>query len=282
MFGYLKIILRGIGQVMLQNNALTGLIFLCGIFYNSWLLGLGALLGNITSTLAAVFLKYSQEDIKNGFYGFNGTLVGIAIFLFFGAGPIMVFALMAGAIISSIVMRIMKKNIAAYTAPFVISAWIIILIIKIIGIATPAIAALPTSDSFNLFSTISMGLGQIMLQGNVITGLFFLLALLVNSRRAAFYALYGSCLGGVFALFVSLPVAEINFGLCGYNAALCGIALGDGKQKAFLLVTLAVISSVIINYGLGKIGIITLTAPFVLASWAALLIKNKKLLYASN
>ncbi|MDP2944337.1 MAG: urea transporter, partial [bacterium] len=37
MVSYFKIILRGVGQVMLQNNALTGLLFLVGIFYNSWL-----------------------------------------------------------------------------------------------------------------------------------------------------------------------------------------------------------------------------------------------------
>ena len=30
-----KIILRGISQIMLQNNSLTGLLFLIGIFYNS-------------------------------------------------------------------------------------------------------------------------------------------------------------------------------------------------------------------------------------------------------
>ena len=79
---YIKTILRGVGQVMLQNNALTGLLFLAGIFYNSWLMGLGAIAGNFISTISAKFLKYSEEDIKNGLYGFNGTLVGIAIWFF--------------------------------------------------------------------------------------------------------------------------------------------------------------------------------------------------------
>ena len=31
-------VLRGIGQVMLQNNSYTGVIFLAGIFYNSIIL----------------------------------------------------------------------------------------------------------------------------------------------------------------------------------------------------------------------------------------------------
>ncbi|NCA77090.1 MAG: hypothetical protein EOM90_12225 [Alphaproteobacteria bacterium] len=74
---YITTILRGVGQVMFQNNALTGILFLAGIFYNSWLMGLGAIAGNIASTITAKVLKYSDEDIKNGLYGFNGTLVGI-------------------------------------------------------------------------------------------------------------------------------------------------------------------------------------------------------------
>lgn len=35
---FIDSVLRGIGQVMLQNNSYTGLIFLIGIFYNSIIL----------------------------------------------------------------------------------------------------------------------------------------------------------------------------------------------------------------------------------------------------
>lgn len=76
----LKIILKGISQVMLQNNAMTGLLFLAGIFYHSWLAGLGALIGVLTSTITAFVLNYKKVDIYHGLYGFNGTLVGIALF----------------------------------------------------------------------------------------------------------------------------------------------------------------------------------------------------------
>ena len=36
---------RGIGQVMFQNNALSGLLMLVGIFLNSWQLGVLAVGG---------------------------------------------------------------------------------------------------------------------------------------------------------------------------------------------------------------------------------------------
>ncbi|MFA5995560.1 MAG: urea transporter [Patescibacteria group bacterium] len=117
----IKIILRGVGQVMLQNNALTGLLFLAGIFYNSWLMGLGAIAGNIISTISAKFLKYSDEDIKNGLYGFNGTLVGIAIWFFFEVNIYTVIAIIIGAVLSTVIMQTMKKRMPAFTAPFVIA-----------------------------------------------------------------------------------------------------------------------------------------------------------------
>ena len=73
---------RGIGQVMFQNNALSGLLILIGIFLNSWQMGILAICGNIISTLTAYFSGYKHDDIKNGLYGFNGTLVGIAVGVF--------------------------------------------------------------------------------------------------------------------------------------------------------------------------------------------------------
>lgn len=62
---HIKIILRGVGQVMLQNNALTGL------------------------------------------------------------------AIIIGAIISTIIMRLMQKGLPALTAPFVLATWIVLIVRKI-------------------------------------------------------------------------------------------------------------------------------------------------------
>ena len=53
---------RGIGQVMFQNNALSGLLMLIGIFLNSWQMGILAVCGNIISTLAAYFSGYKYDD----------------------------------------------------------------------------------------------------------------------------------------------------------------------------------------------------------------------------
>jgi len=74
-----NILLKGYSQVMLQNNSITGLLFLAGIFYNSWILGLGAVIGVIAGTVTAFIMKYDKNDIDAGRYGFNAVLVGIAL-----------------------------------------------------------------------------------------------------------------------------------------------------------------------------------------------------------
>ena len=82
MYNLLLILGRGIGQVMFQNNALSGLLMLVGIFFNSWQMGVLAVFGNAIGSLTAYLSHYQHDDIKNGLYGFNGTLVGIAVGVF--------------------------------------------------------------------------------------------------------------------------------------------------------------------------------------------------------
>ncbi len=82
LYNSLLVLGRGIGQVMFQNNAFSGLLMLIGIFLNSWEMGILAVSGNIISTLTAHFSGYGRDDINNELYGFNGTLVGMAVGVF--------------------------------------------------------------------------------------------------------------------------------------------------------------------------------------------------------
>jgi urea transporter len=270
----IKIILRGIGQVMLQNNAWTGFFFLLGISYNSWIMGLGALLGTFIGTISARFLKYSKDDIENGLYGFNGTLVGIAVYYFFHFNFYALMAVIIGSIISTVIMHEMKKRIPAYTAPFILSTWIMIFIIGLFKLAPPVIYSNLSFNSFNYIASTFTGVGQVMFQGSVITGFLFLIGILINSRKSALYAIYGSILGALFALLISLPLSSINIGLFGYNAVLCGIALEGKGYKNFIFATLGILLSVLLNLWMGNIGIITLTAPFVISTWIILIVKK--------
>lgn len=270
----IKIILRGVGQVFFQNNALTGLVFLTGIFYNSWILGLGALLGNITSTLFARIFKYDKDDIENGLYGFNGTLVGIAVLLFFKFNYISVIALILGSIISTILMHFIKNKIPAYTSPFVISAWIVLYFLLFFFPNYFINSGGGIAENVNIFESITKGFGEVMFQDNIITGLLFILGILVNSPKYFYYALYGSILSIVIAYLFSLPISMINLGLFGYSAILTSMAFVESK-KSFILSSIGVILSILALLIFNKFGIIALTAPFVISTWLVLFLSKK-------
>ncbi|MFA6496071.1 MAG: urea transporter [Patescibacteria group bacterium] len=268
---FIKILLRGVSQVMLQNNAFTGALFLFGIFYNSWIMGLGAILGAVTSTLAAYFFKNNKEDIQNGLYGFNGTLVGIALFYFFEINLLLVIISIIGAVLSSAVMYYMHtRKLSPFTFPFVLSAWIIMLMIQLLNLVPWATNAVSSAVKINILPSLSMGFGQVMFQASIITGLIFFLAILVNSRRAAFYGLAGSLLGMLAAMVFSFPVNLINIGIFGFNGVLCGIAFSEKNKLSWALALVSIVISVLIMSGFNSLSLIALTAPFVFASWITL------------
>ncbi|WP_347174747.1 urea transporter [Polaribacter uvawellassae] len=272
---FTQTILRGIGQVLFQNNSYSGFLFLIGIFYNSWLLGLAALIGTIISTITAQVLKYEKAAIKNGLYGFNGTLTGIAVFLFFEVTIATVLALIVGAILSTVLMNFLKKIIPQFTAPFVLATWFVIYVLLLIFNFQLAISSEPIVNTFHFFTAFSNSFGQVMFQENVITGLFFLLAILVNSKLMAVYAIYAAVLGSLTGWLLLASSSPINSGLMGYNAILCAIALTGKKWTDFLWITIAIILSTLLNIGLEMTGIITLTAPFILATWIVLILKKR-------
>jgi urea transporter len=271
---YIQSILRSLGQVMFQNNIYSGLLFLIGILYNSPILGVAAILGSAISISTAQILKYPKKDIENGLYGFNGALTGIALWYFFGFSTTTLFALIIGAALTSPLNYYLKKIIPPFTAPFVIITWIVMYLLLLIFDIPLVSSAAPAVNIFDLLSVSAKSFGQVMFQNNSITGLLFLLAIIVNSKRTAIYGLYAAILGSLFGLILKEPVSVINAGLMGYNAILCAIALADNKRNSFLWISIATIISVILNIGFSKLGIIPLTAPFVLSTWIILKLKH--------
>lgn len=276
---FIPAILRGIGQVMFQNNSYTGMLFLIGIFYNSWLLGLVAILGTVISTFSAKLLRYSNTEIEDGLYGFNGTLTGIALFCFFEPTILALFGLILATFLSTWLMHALKKILPPFTAPFVMVTWLV-LSIFIFGLNVLLLSSTSSvEETFKLLQATGKGFGQVMFQNNVITGLFFFLGILINQKVMAIYALYAAILGSLFGWLLQVNLTNINAGLMAYNAILCAIALAGKKWQDFGWITLAILASTILNIGLGMTGIITLTAPFVLVTWGILKLKSWSTIY---
>lgn len=251
------------GQIMLQKNAWTGLLFLIGIAVNSLSMLVGALVGVFSGTVIACLLKFDPKEIEDGLYGFNGALVGIACALFIDDLTTALLCNVFGSIVSSLLMRVsLNFRLKPFTAPFIVVVWIIFLL----GLFSKRIEDPVTAGSLNLLSAVSDGFGQVMFQENAMTGAIFLIGIGVSSRKSCMWALAGSVIGVCSAMVARYPVHAINQGLFGYNACLCGIAL-SGMHPAFGLA--AIMLSTHVTPLFSMIGIPALTAPFVLATWIA-------------
>jgi urea transporter len=280
---FIQSILRGIGQVFFQNNIYSGILFLTGIFFNSWLLGFAALFGTIISTGSAQILRYPSKDIQNGLYGFNGALTGIAVLCFLELNLITILALIAGAVLSTLTMRWLTRIVPPFTAPFVLVTWCVIYLFVFVFNYPLLSSAVSAENAIDILAASSNSFGQVMFQENVISGLFFLLAIAVNNRRMAIYAVYAAVLGSLAGWLFSVPFSSINAGLMGYNAILCAIALTGKRWQDLLWITLAIILSTAVNIGLAMTGIITLTAPFVIVTWVILKLQNyEKLMFRKS
>lgn len=272
---FLRAVLNGISQVMLQNNAITGLLFLVGVLYNSWLMAAMLLSGVVVSTLTAYALKYPRKDIEKGLYGFNGALAGVALAFFFQFNLLLLAFIIAGSALSSVVMNLMlKKKLPAYTFPFVVVTWVVYLIISLNSIIQKNAIQAGTLPSLDVISGLSNGLGQVMFQANIVTGIIFLIAILASSRISALYAIIGTLLGLFSAFALRFDISLINAGIFGFNAVLCGIAFAGNKVKSLLPAVIAIILSVMLTSLMLSFNLITLTFPFVLATWITLLLKK--------
>lgn len=110
--------LEDLGQIMLQENAATGLLFLVGIFYGSVTIGLDAIVAVSCGTVTAQFLKYDKAEIEKGLYGFSAALVGVALVLYFEPVFIVWLFIIIGSIVATILQHFfIIKKIQVFTLP---------------------------------------------------------------------------------------------------------------------------------------------------------------------
>jgi urea transporter len=294
---FVDAVLRGVGQVMFQNNTYTGVLFLVGIFVNSVVFGIAALLGTIVSTATALLLGVERSLVRAGLFGFNGTLTGIALVFFLQPDPLAWVYLVVAAACSTVVMAALlnvlgKWETPALTAPFVFTTWFFLLASYQFGglRGSPLLpaASLPRGvvepgvpSGLAFVEGFFKGVAEVFFQDNVLTGAIFLVALLVSSRISCVAAILGSLIGLLVALALGAAEAPLRLGLYGFNPVLTAIALGgfffvlDWKSALYAIfgciVTTIVFAAMVA--ALAPMGIPTLTGPFVFTTWLFILAK---------
>lgn len=294
--GFVDAVLRGVGQVMLQNNSYAGLLFLAGLFYNSRLFGTAVVVGTVVSTGSAIWLGAEASKVRDGLFGFNGALVAVALMYFLHADALTWAYLVFASIMATVLMAAMSqvlesRNVPVLTAPFVLTALCFLLACAYFGrLHTTNVlptAGLPKSaivEGVVTATTIGEGLfkgvAQVFFQDNAVTGVLFLVGLLISSRRKFVTALVGSMIGLLVAWGMGAAEPAIRSGAFGFNCVLTAIAMSSlgfafGKAAPSIFTLLATIASAVVyvacSTALKPVGMPALTLPFVLVVWVFVL-----------
>jgi urea transporter len=279
-----RLILRGIGQVFFQNNALTGACFVLGIVLSSPLMAVGAIVGSAIGAGTAWVLKLDKAELADGIYGFNSALVGIATLFYFRPGVVSVGLLVVGCVVAALVTWLMRRYLPfpTYTTPFIVTTWAIYFLGLALGVSRVEPGG--PMDSVGVLGAVAHGVSQVMFQASLWTALLFLVGIALNDWRHASWVLAGSIVGmlvgshhatlaarGLDAeTLVDRALTEnIALGLFGYNATLAAVALYLWR-RSLIPPMLGMLFSVAFTELLPLLGLPALTAPFVLATWLVL------------
>jgi len=275
-------ILKGIGQIMLQENRWTGLLFLIGIFIGSWEGGVAVLLSTAAGTLTAMKLKYDLSEINAGLYGFSAALVGVALsFVFQTTLLIWIIIILGGALAAVIQHFFIQKKIPVFTFPFIIITWVCVFVLHHFTQIPPSEMISTTSEpaDYDDFLTCTNAFGEVIFQGGILSGIIFFVAVFISSPAAALYGFAGAVLGAYLSHMNGEPIEKIHMGLFGFNAVLSAIVFSGFKKKDGLWVLIAVaitvaIDDLLVDHNtLNEVGGV-LTFPFVLGTCITLLIQK--------
>lgn len=288
LYDFISMTLKGISQVILIENSLSGLIILIAIAISNYQLGIVALVSALIGTLIGHVAGADKTAVEKGIFGYNSVLVALALSLYLTGhirwGIAFIGAAFATIITGAMIYFLKDLKIPVLTFPYIMLTWFFLLasyhlkIFKLSSELAPQNLSqwkLSIQGSISLIDGLVNGVSQVYFLNNLWTGILILIAVFWGNWRLGAYAVLGAGIGLLTAYALQANHMTINLGLYGYNAVLTILALfvfGD-KENPFSLVTgcIAAMTTVPITAGIHTLllpyGLPTLTMPFVLVTW---------------
>ncbi|MBY0120391.1 urea transporter [Bacillus sp. S/N-304-OC-R1] len=284
--------LKGISQVILIENAISGLIILLAIMVSSIFEGIIALLSAFIGTFIGKIGGMEEQKVNQGLLGYNSVLTGMALMLFLTGSNRWIFALGGAAIAAiftaAIVYLMRNTGIPILTFPFIVLTWIILLTpykLHAINLSPElepqnlSVLGPELTEKVDFIEGIFNGIGQIYLLDEPLSGILLFVAVFFAGWKLGLYAILGNITALIFAYFLGAEHTLMMLGLYGYNAILTILAVSAvfNEKQNFLTVLIGIISAclaVLITASVDALlipfGLPALTMPFVLATWIIL------------
>ncbi|RDW16434.1 urea transporter [Oceanobacillus arenosus] len=291
-FAFISVSLKGISQVILIENVVSGAIILLAISITSVPLGVIALLSSMIGTLIGRLGGADEAMLKQGLLGYNSVLTGLALFLFLTGSTHWIFSLVGAAIaaiLTASFMHFMKNSgIPILTLPFIILTWFTLLVSYRFTAFHLSDSLVPQSlmqwelditGEVDFTQGVFNGIGQVFFLDYTISGILLFIAVFWAEWRLGLAAFIGNAVALLTSLALGGEYSLIFLGLYGYNAILTNIAVSvvfNSKRHPFSFITggiaacMTVPLAASINTWLLPYGLPALTMPFVLSTWVFL------------
>jgi urea transporter len=280
--------LKGISQVILIENAVSGFIILIAITIASYSLGIISLFSVMIGTLIGKLGRADEESVRQGLFGYNSLLTGMALSLFLRGDDRWIIALVGAAItaiFTAAMMHVMRQTgIPVLTFPYIVLTWFLLLTsyklvaFKLSPDLVPQTLShwkLNIEGETNWLDGALNGIGQIYFLDYNLSSILLFIAVFCAGWRFGVYAIIGNAAALFTSYWLGGEHSLIFLGLYGYNAILTIIAVSivfKGNNRYGLIIgiiaaclTVPITASVatwLIPYGLPA-----LTMPFVLCTW---------------
>ncbi len=276
---YWRLVLRGCSQLCFQSNELTGAMLLLAVVVYS---PIGAAYMLVAATLAPgarMLMGDRGPAVQAGIPGLNPILIALSLPTFFHvtwADPGMWGVLSVSVACTVVVTRVCVAVLPLPTLvlPFLLVFWGLSALEPHLSVLQPAAVISTGPRAAEPVTGVLSSLGEVAFSPNPWSGLLFLGGVLVSSRRHAVIALVGAAVAAAVAYYhgdVS-KASEFNGGLFGFNGVLTALASFVLCGSKLRLAILGALAATMITPALSELGIVALSAPFVLATWMVLLL----------
>ncbi|AXI09766.1 urea transporter [Oceanobacillus zhaokaii] len=291
-FPFIAISLKGISQVILIENVVSGAIIFLAITIASVPLGVVTILSAMIGTLIGKVGGADEAMLNQGLFGYNSVLTGIALFLFL-TGPshwiLSLFGAAIAAILTASFMHFMKdEDIPVLTFPFIILTWFTLLVSYRLTTFHISDSLVPQSlrqwelditGEIDLTQGIFNGISQVFFLDHTISGILLFFAVFWAGWKIGLAAFIGNAAALLTSYVMGAERSLIFLGLYGYNAILTSIAVSivfNSRKHPYSYITGVIAACMTVPLAASLItwllpyGLPALTMPFVLSTWTFL------------
>ena len=245
-------------QIFFCNRRWFGYLALLSTFIIPEMGALG-LLGVIISNSLALYLKFDKEKIRDGFYGFNGILFGVAASYYFQLTPFVVSLVVIFLIITFFISAVLENylyisfNLPGLSLPFILTLYIFFIFITNFNVIYyKDLNFIDYSFTANLPDYIQYyfkSFSLILFQSSTLTGIILVIGILLFSRVMFINSIIAFAINYIFVSLIFSTPSENLIILTSFNTILTSFALGGSlvilSRKTTILMILSSIMIIV-------------------------------------